>query len=581
MSKQMQTPYAAPIADTLFNFKQLIGTDRLANLPHDILEPIVTEAAKFAEMSLVPLNWPADQQGAQIANGAVTTPDGFKNAYAEYIQAGWNGLCATPDFGGQGLPFVLALAVQEYWQSACISWALAPLLNQGAIELLSHQGNQAQQQKYLAKIISGAWACTMNLTEPQAGSDVGQVACKAKKQGEHYRVTGQKIYISYGEHDLTDNIIHLVLARIEGAAEGTKGLSLFLVPKFIVNDDGSIGPRNDLRAVSLEHKLGQHGSPTCVMAYGDNEGAYAELVGQEGDGIAGMFIMMNNARLSVGVQGIAIAERAYQQALDYAKNRIQSKAIDRPKAPAVAIIKHPDVRRMLLTMRSQIEAARALALDAASAVDLKNQSRVDLLTPIVKAFSTDLANEVCSLAIQVHGGMGFIEETGVAQHYRDARVLAIYEGTNGIQANDLVFRKVLRDEGAALKLLFTEAREVIYLLAKLKGDDAAVLARRLDQSLVHAETATRSLLQSRDMQRQAAAASPYLRLLGLFLGGLKMAQSFAALMAMSQNGESLDPAFADNKTISIRFYADNILPQTSGLLPQILDGHSAILAFSE
>ena len=431
--------YTAPVADLQFVLEELAGISEIASLPGygdvtpDLVRSVLDEAAKVASGVIAPLNRVGDRQGSRLDNGVVRTPDGFREAYAKFTAGGWNAVAFDPAHGGQGLPWALALAVQEMVTSACMSFSLCPLLTQGAVELLTAHGSAAQKQRYLSKLVSGEWTGTMNLTEPQAGSDVGALRTRAVRDGDHYRITGQKIFITYGEHDLAENIVHMVLARTPGAPLGVRGVSLFIVPKYRVRPDGTPGERNDLRCVSLEDKLGIHGSPTAVMAYGDNEGAVGELVGEENRGIEYMFTMMNNARLSVGVEGLAIGERAYQQARDYAKGRVQGRAGDGPDATPVPIIRHPDVRRMLMTMRAQIEAMRALVAFTAGSLDrakrhpdaaerARHQAVVDLLTPVVKAWCTDTGCAIASTAIQVHGGLGFIEATGVAQHYRDARI---------------------------------------------------------------------------------------------------------------------------------------------------------------
>ena len=454
--------YYAPIDDMRFTLRQIAGLDDLAQLPRfedatpDLIDAVLEEAGKLAGEIIAPLNHSGDQEKSHLENGVVRTPKGFKEAYHAFVEGGWNALPFEPEYGGQGLPWALAGVVTEMINSANMAWALNPLLTQGAVELLQHHGSADQKARYLEKLVSGEWTGTMNLTEPQAGSDVGALKTKAVKQDDGtYKITGQKIYITHGEHDMADNIVHMVLARLPGAPEGTKGISLFLVPKFLVNDDGSLGDRNDLRAVSLEKKLGIHASPTCVMSYGDDGGATGWLIGEENQGMACMFTMMNNARLSVGIQGVAIAERAYQQALSYAKDRTQSRAISGSDG-GVKIIEHPDVRRMLLTMRAYVEAGRAMSYYTMTALDrakhhndeslrtVQQRDVVDLLTPIVKAWCTEKGVEAASLGVQIHGGMGFVEETGAAQHYRDARILPIYEGTTGIQALDLIGRKILR-----------------------------------------------------------------------------------------------------------------------------------------
>ena len=593
-------PYAAPIDDMRFVLHHLVGLDGLAALPGleeatgDLVDAVLEEAGKLAGGVLAPLNTVGDRQGSVLENGVVRTPDGFKAAYDAYREGGWNAVPFDPAFGGQGLPWAVAFAVQEMWQAANLSFGLCPLLNQGAIEALEAHGTAEHKRLFLPKMVSGEWTGTMNLTEPQAGSDVGAVRTRAVPQGDGtYRITGQKIYITYGEHDLADNIVHLVLARLPDAPEGSRGISLFLVPKFLVNEDGSLGPRNDLRCVSLEHKLGIHASPTAVMAYGDEDGAVGTLVGRENQGLKCMFTMMNNARLSVGLQGVAIGERAYQQARDYARTRVQSKDLTRPEAPAVPIIRHPDVRRMLMSMRARIEAVRALTYLAAGDLDRARrhpdaearaaaQARVDLLTPVVKAYGTDASVDIASLGVQIHGGMGFVEETGAAQHYRDARITPIYEGTNGIQANDLVFRKVLRDGGAAAKAFIAEMRAVDAALAAAAGDDAAAIRQALADGIDALEDATAWLLAEgpQDPAGAAAGAAAYLELFGVVAGGWVLAR--AGLIALdglqSRDG---DPSFWDAKLITARFYADQILPKAGALVRPVTQARRSTLALDE
>lgn len=570
-------PYAAPIDDMRFVINEVLGLDRLSALPGheevsaDLLDAVLEEAGKLAGEVLAPLNTIGDQQGSVLENGVVRMPEGFQDAYAQYRDGGWNAVPFEPDYGGQGLPWTVAMALAEMWQSANMSFGLCPMLNQGAVEAITEHGTEDQRQRYLPKLISGHWTGTMNLTEPQAGSDLSTVRTKAIPEDGHYRITGQKIYITYGEHDLADNIIHLVLARLPDAPEGTKGISLFLVPKFLVNEDGSLGQRNRVRCVGLEHKLGIHASPTAVMAYGDDEeGAIGYLVGEANKGLAHMFTMMNNARLAVGIQGVAIAERAYQQALAYAKDRVQGRGLN-GSAEKVAIVEHPDVQRMLMTMRGYTEAARALALSAILSLDESKRhpdpetrkaalARVDLLTPVVKAWSTDLGVEVASLGVQVHGGMGFVEETGAAQHYRDARIAPIYEGTNGIQANDLVFRKVLRDGGAAAKAFIAEMRKTS---AELMDGESGALHAPLESAIDDLEQATEWLLQHGPDRPQAAAgaASPYLRLFGTVAGGAMLARAARLAEAAAEQ-----TPFTRAKVQTAHFYADNILPLSAGLV---------------
>ena len=592
------TPYTPPLKDIRFILTRLIGLETLAALPGyeavnaELAEAVLEEAGKIASEQFAPLNEIGDRVGAACANGTVTMPAGFRDAYQAFVAGGWNGLAVTEAWGGQGLPWSLAMPVQEMLQAANLGLALATLLNQGAIEAVEAHGDDALKITYLPKLVSGAWTGTMNLTEPQAGSDVGAVRTQALREGDHYRITGQKIYISYGDHDLADNIIHLVLARLPDAPPGTKGLSLFLVPKLLVNADGSIGAPNDVRTVSIEHKLGQHASPTCVLAFGDNGGAIGYRVGAENTGINAMFTMMNNARIGVGIQGLGLMERAYQQARDYARSRVQSSSLRNLKAPPVAIIQHPDVRRMLLLMKAQIEAARALAYQAAFAIDVsrkasgdtkaKATARVDLLTPLVKAWLTDLANEVTSTAVQVYGGMGYIEETGVAQHMRDARVLAIYEGTNGIQANDLLFRKLARDKGAALNDLLAEIDALLPQLAAAPGDDCAAMHRQLGAALAEVRRAAAFLLMTTatDSSLAAAGASPFLRLLAQTVGGFYLIQS--AMLAqddLAQRGSDSD--FLTAKIMTARFFSEQVLTGSAGLATAVIEGGTVTLAMPE
>ncbi|MGQ0663595.1 MAG: acyl-CoA dehydrogenase [Pseudomonadota bacterium] len=589
--------YTAPIADMIFVLDEIAGLEAIAELPggeagaRDLVRPMLEEAGRLAGEVLAPLNEVGDRSGSVLENGVVRTPEGFRDAYRKYVAGGWNGMPFDPEFGGQGVPWPLASAVQEMWQSANMSFGLCPLLNQGAVELLQAHGSPAQKRRYLAKMISGEWTGTMNLTEPQAGSDLGAVRTRAVRREDGYRIVGQKIFITYGDHDLADNIVHMVLARIPDAPAGAKGVSLFIVPKLMVGPEGAPGERNDLRCVSLEHKLGIKASPTAVMAYGDGGGAVGELVGEENRGLEYMFTMMNNARLNVGLQGVAIAERAYQQARDYARTRIQSRELGSPKPEPVAILRHPDVRRMLLTMKALTEAARALAYSAFASLDLarrhvdpdqrrRHQARVDLLTPVVKAWCSDIGVEVASTGIQVHGGMGFIEETGAAQHLRDARIAPIYEGTNGIQANDLVFRKLGRDQAAAA--LFAEIDALLAELADAPGDDLAAIGRRLGPGLTALRSATDWLVAKagRDPRAAAAGAGPYLRQFGLVAGGAALAGSaLAAGRKLAAGGR--DSGFLDAKLATARFYADHILAQAPALLHPIVEGAASLFALQE
>ena len=571
-------PYAAPVDEMRFVIDTVAGADALPD--PELADAILGEAARFAAAELDPLNRPAGRIGSVLENGVVRTPPGFREAYRRYVEAGWMGLQSEPAHGGQGLPFALAAAVVEMWNSACMSWALCPLLNFGAIELLQAHGSPEQKERYLKKLVSGEWTGTMNLTEPQAGSDLGALRTRAvpasdARWGEHYRINGQKIFITYGDHDLTDNIVHMVLARTPDAPPGSRGISLFLVPKFLPDADGKPGERNDLRPLRLEEKLGIHASPTCVMSYGEGEGAVGWRIGEENRGLECMFTMMNSERLLVGVQGVAIAERAYQQARDYARERVQGHPAGMPRhSGPLPIIHHPDVRRMLLSMRAGTEAMRALTCLAAAAIDqgrraesaearFRAERRADLLIPVVKAWCTDLGVEIASLGVQVHGGMGYIEETGAAQYLRDARIAPIYEGANGIQANDLVGRKLGRDRGEAARELFAEMRAT---LAELAGVEALEPVRGpLAAGIGALEQATEYLVAA-DPALAAAGSSPYLALFGTVAGGWLMARlALAAHRAGNTN-------FAAAKLGTARFYAEHYLARASAYLPGIVNG---------
>ena len=591
-------PYAPPVRDMRFVLAEMIGLDRLTALQgretvsDELIGAVLDEAGRLCADVLAPLNETGDREGSRLENGVVRTPAGFREAYRTYAAGGWNGLPLSPDHGGQGLPWPLHAAVMEMVQSANLSFGLNPLLTQGAIEALVAHGSAEQQAVYLPKLVSGEWTGTMNLTEPQAGSDLAQVRTRAERRDGHYRLFGQKIFITWGDHDVADNIVHMVLARTPDAPSGVKGISLFVAPKFLVEPDGSLGARNDLRAVSLEHKLGIHASPTAVMSFGDNDGAIGYLVGEENRGLEYMFTMMNNARLGVGLQGVAIAERAYQQARDYARTRIQGRAVG-AKESGAAIIAHPDVRRMLLTMRALTEASRALAYSAFLSLDEAKthstedgraaaQARVDLLTPVVKAWSTDIGNEVASLGVQVHGGMGFIEETGAAQHFRDARILPIYEGTNGIQANDLVFRKIVRDGGAAATGFIAEMRDFVGTLAGLPGDDIALVRSGVADGIGALEQATAWIAQTGKSDAYAAAAGsvPYLRMFGLVAGGYVLAKMAAAALGLL-SAPGGDAPYLEAKLLTARFYVETILPEATALLQPIQTAHQALRAYAD
>ncbi len=581
--------YQAPLDDIRFTLHRVVGVADV--LPDGIdatdVDAILEEAGKFAGSVIAPLNWGGDQHGAVLENGVVRTAPGFRDAYHAFVEGGWNSVGGDPEFGGQGLPIAISAALSELWNSASMAFALCPLLNLGAIECLQRHGSGAQKQKYLAKMIEGTWTGTMNLTEPQAGSDLAAVRTKAVPVGDGtYRLSGQKIYITYGDHDYTDNIIHLVLARLPDAPPGVKGISLFVVPKVMVHNDGSLGEQNDLRCVSLEHKLGIHASPTAVMAYGDNAGALGELIGEANRGLEYMFVMMNNARLNVGVQGIGIAERAYQHAVAYARSRTQGKPL--PGSPSQTIIAHPDVRRMLVLSKVKIEAARALALEAAAVLDRAHkgvegaQARGDLLIPIVKSWSTDLGVAVASTGVQIHGGMGFIEETGAAQHWRDARIAPIYEGTNGIQAADLVGRKLLRDGGAAMTALIADVSATIGDLTNQPGDDLAVVAQNLSLGTSALREATDWLLiaAKEDLRLPFAASSAFLDLAAIVAGGWMLARSARIAQAdLAQGGGHA--AFLEAKIIGARIFAEHELVRANGLLDSIRNGSKSLLQYDE
>jgi 3-(methylthio)propanoyl-CoA dehydrogenase len=588
--------YTAPLRDMIFALEEIAGIGEIAALPGyadatpDLVQSILDEAGKFAAGVLAPLNRTGDEQGSQLENGVVRTPDGYRDAYAKFVAAGWNSLQFDPAYGGQGLPCALAAAIQEMVSSACMAFSLCPLLTQGAVELLSAHGSAAQKRVYLSKLVSGEWAGTMNLTEPQAGSDVGALRARAVKDGDRYRITGQKSFITFGEHDMAENIVHMVLARTPNAPAGVKGISLFIVPKFLVGPDGALTDRNDLRCVALEHKLGIRGSPTAVMAYGDGGGAIGELVGEENRGIEFMFTMMNNARLSVGIEGLAIAERAYQQARDYAKSRIQGRAIDGTDPSAVPIIRHPDVRRMLMTMRAQIEAMRALVAFVAGSVDrakrhadaaerVRHQAMVDLLTPVVKAWCTDTGCAVASTAIQLQGGLGFIESTGVAQHLRDARIAPIYEGTNGIQAIDLVTRKLARDEGAAMRTLIGAMTTT---LEAIRSADGLSIGAQLGEAIEQLSVATSSLVSAvkHAKTKALAVASPYLTLVGTVVGGWLLAKSALAARQRRSDGVQHRNYLAAKESVA-QFYATNLLPEAGGLSAVVASGADSTLALAE
>ncbi len=561
------------VLDEIAELADLCTFESFGHVDSDTVDGALAESARLMVDKVAPTNLPGDVEGSVWhEDGTVTTPPGFIDAYDKYVEAGWGAVAFEPEYGGAGFPWVVGLALQEMLTTANMAFSLCPLLTQGAIDAISHHSDEIQRETYLPKMITGEWTGTMNLTEPQAGSDVGALRAKAEPNDDgSWSITGQKIFITWGEHDMAENIIHLVLARTPGAPPGTKGISCFIVPKYLVNDDGSLGEENDLRCVSIEHKLGIHASPTCVMAYGDNGGATGFLIGEENMGMRYMFTMMNNARLSVGLEGLAIAERSYQQAAEYARERLQGRAVGAEPGSSSPIIEHADVRRMLLTMKSHIEAMRGLLyLDAASLDRAKHGSDDDareaandlaaLLTPISKSWSTDLGCELTGLGVQIFGGMGFVEETGVAQHLRDARIAPIYEGTNGIQAIDLVLRK-LPMKGGAVVGGFIDHMASLEADLTAAGGDFAGLAKALNVSLSELRAATTWFLENSASPNEAlAGATPYLRLFGNVIGGWVLAK-----LALAASTGDYDDAFAQEKLVSARFYADAVLPLSAGL----------------
>lgn len=592
--------YSAPIRDMQFVMRELAGLDEVAALPGneevsaDLVDAILEEADKFASGVLAPLNWIGDQEGAKWVDGEVKTVPGWKDAYTQFSESGWAALAAEPEFGGQGLPALVGTAVTEMWNSANVSFTLCPMLTNGAIEALLLTGSDEQKAMYLPKMVSGEWTGTMNLTEPNAGSDLAAVRTKAEPQGDGtYKIFGQKIFITYGDHDLTENIVHLVLARLPDAPEGVKGISLFVVPKFMVNADGSLGARNDVQCVSIEHKLGIHGSPTAVLAFGDNGGAIGTLVGEPNRGLEYMFIMMNEARFAVGLEGLALSESAYQLARRYAKERIQGTEAGVRGGPKVAIIKHADVRRMLMWMRSHTEAMRALAFVVAAASDkahrhadesvrAKNQAFVDLMIPVVKGWFTETSVDIASTGVQVHGGMGYIEETGAAQYFRDARITPIYEGTTAIQANDLIGRKVARDNGEVIGMVLAEMRAVGAQVAATEGDGFAAIGKSLAAGIVAVEEAVAYILATykADIKAASVGSVPFLKLLGIVAGGWQMARAALVAQAKLAAGEG-DADFYRAKIITARFYADHVMSQAAGLSYTVVNGAAGALEMPE
>lgn len=585
------TIYNAPVDEMKFLLNDVLGMADIAKLPGfeeasaDMVDAILDEASRFFGEVLAPTNKPADAQGSSLEDGRVITAPALDGIYKQIVEAGWPGLTGDINFGGQGLPALLAVAVDEMSQSANMAFSLCPMLTKGVVTALSLYGSDEQKQTYLENLISGSWTGTMNLTEPQAGSDLAAVRTKAVPSGDHYLLSGQKIFITWGDHDYTDNIIHLVLARTPDAPEGVKGISLFVVPKFMINDDGSAGERNDVHCVGVEHKLGIHASPTCSLSFGDNGGAVGYLVGEENQGLIYMFAMMNEARLAVGLQGVSVSERSYQQAVAFAKDRVQGSVPGNKKA---TIIHHPDVRRMLMLMRSLTEGARALSYSAFAHEDYVHkledqeqvayhQRRVDLLTPLVKGWATEISMEVTSLGVQVHGGMGFVEETGAAQHMRDARILPIYEGTNGIQALDLVGRKLARDKGQSAMELLGELNQVV---EDACGAGLTTIADSLASSLAACQEAAQILLaveDKGDWTTPSSAAYNMLMLMGTTVAGGLLVKSAVAATNLNTAGEG-NASFNNNKVITAKFFAQHVMPRNTGYLEAIKAGPEAVMA---
>jgi 3-(methylthio)propanoyl-CoA dehydrogenase len=592
--------YRPPLRDVNYVLDHLVDLDGLCGLPEfsgldgDTIKGVLEENARFVAEVIAPLNRIGDTVGSvfEPATNTVRTPDGFIDAYRQYVDAGWGGVPFPEVYDGGGFPWLVGIVMQEFISSANMAFSMAPLLTQGAIDLLMHHGNEEQKEKYLKRMVTGEWTGTMNLTEPQAGSDVGAVRTKAVPHGDGtYRITGTKIYISFGEHDMAENIVHLVLARTPDAPAGTKGISCFIVPKYLVNDDGSLGARNDVKVVSIEHKMGIKASPTCVMSFGEDDGAIGYLIGEENRGMSYMFTMMNNARLSVGLEGLSLAERAYQDALQYSQERRQGRAPGAPAGEMSLIIDLPDVRRMLLTMRSIIDALRAIIYVNAHALDMaahhpdadvreRNQELVELLIPVSKGFGTDMGIEATSLAIQVYGGMGYIEESGVPQHYRDARITSIYEGTNGIQAMDLVGRKLPMRGGGVMDDYLTQIGSLVARL-DAAGSEFAGMRDRIDESLACVRNTVMWLTEHgiADVRNALAGATPFLRMFGLLVGARYLADS--ALSAKADIDAGIGDAEYLNARITVaRFYCDNLLPGVLGLESAVTAGFEDLYAIS-
>ena len=585
--------YVAPLKDMRFVLNELAGLAEVAKLPGfeeaapDTVDAILEEASKFASEVLDPINLSGDQEGSKLSGGEVRTPRGFRDAYRKFCDGGWNALPFEHEWGGQGLPRLVSTPVQEMWKSSNLSFSLCPLLTQGAVEALLLRGSDALKQAYLPKMIEGRWTGTMNLTEPQAGSDLSLVRTRAERRASEYLISGQKIFITYGEHDLADNIVHLVLARTPDAPEGVKGISLFVVPKFIPDADGKAGRRNSARCASIEHKLGIHASPTAVMVY---DQAVGHLVGEENRGLEYMFIMMNAARFAVGLEGVAIAERAFQRALAFSRERLQGRDLV-AGGKTVAIIRHPDVRRMLMLMKSQAEAMRALAYTTAAAMDFahksgnpaerrRHQAYVDLMIPVVKGWSTETGIEIASLGVQVHGGMGFVEETGAAQYLRDARITTIYEGTTGIQAMDLVGRKIAREGGETAKEWIAQLKQFEAQLSKSNNENLVALRSQFAAGVQALADCVEFIVASsaKDPRPAFAGAVPFLKLMGIVAGGWQMGRAALAAERTLQSGER---SFLEAKIATARFYADHVLVQAPALRNTVVNGAAGVMALSE
>ena len=587
--------FASPVKQMIFalkemaNYSEIIESELWPDLDDNFIETLLNEAAKLADNSIAPLNQSADKAGSILNNGNVSTAPGFKEAYKELVNSSWGTLSGLKDYGGQGLPKTIAVMIQELWNTSCMSFSLCPMLTQGAVEAISHHGTENQKKEYLPRLLTGEWSGTMNLTEPHAGSDVGALKTSAKKNSDgSYSIKGTKIYITYGDHDMAENIIHLVLARIEGAPEGNNGISLFIVPKFIKNQETKEFEKNDLQCIGLEDKLGIHASPTCVMSFGENVGAKGFLLGKENRGLACMFTMMNNARLNVGMQGVGIAERSLQQSLEYSKERRQGRHYNGKSENSVNIIEHPDVLKMLIKMESLTQASRAICYDNAIAIDLaqnhkdneireKYQLKADLLTPISKSWATDIGVKVTSLGIQIHGGMGFIEDTGVAQYYRDSRIAPIYEGTNGIQAIDLVTRKLKISDGLAVKNFLDEIKETSKKCSEKNDNDFIIIANNLNNAITEIEICTEKLLEwtkENKLRSVLFSASDYLELFGITAGSHYLSRG--ALSEKNINSKSLSA----RKELAL-FFSTQILVNSKALSSSICSSSQNLENFLE